>query len=100
MKVGPKAGTKYNVARSANIENPTEVYKDGSGGTGSRKGRTTNHAATGTMEPSKIVGSGRGASAALLMVPAMYVVFKQLKCLRSLQALSLVEWVGLCRGLK
>jgi len=71
MNVGPKAGTRYNVTRSANIENPTEVYSEGSGGTGSSKGRTTNHAATGTRETSKIFESGRGDRATLPVVPAM-----------------------------
>jgi hypothetical protein len=71
MKVGPKAGTRYNVARSANIENPTEVYRAGKGGTGSIKGLTTNQAAIGMVEQRKIVGSGRGDKAALLVAPAI-----------------------------
>jgi hypothetical protein len=78
MKVGPRAGTRYKVARRANSENPTEVYKEGSGGTGSNKGLSTNQAATGMTEPSKIVGSGRGDSAALLVVlvvPAISIGF-------------------------
>ena len=71
MKVGPRAGTRYNVARSANIENPTEVYRAGKGGTGSIKGLTTNQAAIGMVEPRKIVGRGRGDKAALLVAPGI-----------------------------
>jgi len=75
MKVGPRAGTRYNVARSAKSENPIEVYNDGRGGTGSSSGLSTNQAATGMMDPNKIVGSGRGDKAALLIVPAIGVFF-------------------------
>ena len=77
MKVGPRAGTRYNVARSAKSENPTEVYKDGSGGTGSSKGLSTNQVATGMMDPNKIVGSGRGDKAALPVVPAIRIFFRR-----------------------
>jgi len=62
-KVGPNAGTRYNVASSANIENPNDVYSAGSGGTGSKSGLTTNHAATGTRPKSKIEGRSRGGGA-------------------------------------
>jgi hypothetical protein len=74
-KVGPKAGTKYNVARNANIENPTEVYNEGNGGMGSSNGLTTNHTAIGKMEARKMVGRGRGDKGALLVTPAIGVVY-------------------------
>lgn len=71
MNVGPSAGTRYKVARRANMENPTEVYRAGSGGTGSSRGRSTNHPAIGTREPSKTFESGLGESAELLDVPTI-----------------------------
>jgi hypothetical protein len=45
---GPRAGTRYNVASNANMENPNEAYRPGSDGAGSKRGRMTNHEATGT----------------------------------------------------
>lgn len=47
---------------NANIENPTDAHRAGKGGTGSSKGRTTNHEATGTRDISKILESGLGDS--------------------------------------
>lgn len=73
INVGPNAGTRNRVARSANIENPTDVYSAGSDGTGSRNGRITNHAATGMSEISRILGRGRGVRAALVIGPAIAV---------------------------
>ena len=65
MKVGPRTGTKYSVERSEKIENPTEAYNAGSGGTGSRNGLTINHAPTGTRPNRKIGDKGRGPSCIL-----------------------------------
>lgn len=74
MNVGPSAGTRYKVARSANIENPTEVYRAGNGGTGSSRGRSTNHPAIGTSEPSRTFERGLGERAGLLDVPTIPAV--------------------------
>ena len=42
------------------MENPTDAHRAGSGGSGSSKGRTINHEATGIRDISKILGRGRG----------------------------------------
>jgi hypothetical protein len=58
--LGPTVGTIYSAAKNANREKPNEVYSPGRGGTGSRRGLTTNHDATGTKETSSTVESGLG----------------------------------------
>jgi hypothetical protein len=60
MKVGPSAGTRYSVERSARIENPKEAYNAGNAGTGLRNGLAINHVATGTRPNSKMGDKGRG----------------------------------------
>ena len=57
--VGPRTGTRYAVARNANTEKPSAAWKAGRGGNGSRRGRTSNHAPTGTRERNSTVGIGR-----------------------------------------
>ncbi len=61
-KVGPRAGTRYSVARKAKRENPREVWSAGRAGIGSRRGLTTSHAATGTSPKRRIEGKGLGRS--------------------------------------
>ena len=57
----PNAGMKYNVARKAMSENPSEVYSVGSNGAGSMYGLNMSHAAVGRrMAKTKLLGSGRG----------------------------------------
>ena len=70
IKVGPKAGTKYNVAMNANNENPMEMNRPGKEGTGSKNGRTINHEATGAKPRRIVEDSARGWTA----VDAMVVV--------------------------
>lgn len=59
-KVGPRVGTKYNVAMKVNIENPIDVYRAGKEGIGSRNGRTMNQEAIGTKASNRVEDIGRG----------------------------------------
>ena len=60
-KDGPNAGTRYNVATNAKIENPMEVYKDGNAGIGFIKGLKTNQAAVGrSSDRPRVEGRGLG----------------------------------------
>jgi hypothetical protein len=68
MKVGPKAGTKYNVASKANMENPNDVYNAGRAGTGSNNGLTINHAPIGTNERGKTGGKALGDKTAIVLI--------------------------------
>ena len=60
MKVGPRAGTRCNVAKNANMEKPKEEYRAGIEGAGSKKGLAMNHEATGTRPKSNTGDKGRG----------------------------------------
>jgi hypothetical protein len=61
-KVGPRAGTRNNVARKPKIEKPKEAKRAGSGGAGSSSGLIINQTPTGTRDKRRTGGRGRGAS--------------------------------------
>ena len=81
INVGPRAGTRYNTATNANIENPIAEYKAGNAGTGFIRGLNTNHDA---MDASAIVtkleGNGRGDT--------IFLQNKSLKVLKSRNTVS------------
>ena len=64
----PKDGYQVQRGQKAKMENPTEANKTGSGGGRSRRGRTTNQAATGTRATSKRLSSGRAGGVGAMKV--------------------------------
>ena len=68
MKAGPSAGTRYIVAKNANIEKPIDAYSAGMAGKGSKSGRTKHQDAIGTKQNRSRGGSGRGRSTGMVVL--------------------------------